>query len=166
MANAAKTVIGRTFGGVALGLLFGVAVFAIERGAGWLGGDGWRGVVSWMMLPLYAFGGAAVLGFTLAIGGIRRAAARLLIDSGVLRKMVERAQAKVPQPAGDVTPSGWFAKHLHATARWLVEQVRGQAAASSVERVAREKIGGWYATPVYLAWGALAVLVVVPPLLI
>lgn len=166
LAGAVRSVVGRTIGGVALGVLFGVAVFALERGLGWLGGDGWRGVVSWLMLPLFAFAGAAVLGFSFAIGGLRRAARRLVVDSGLLRRMVERAQDKLPDELQD-RPRGWLGGKLYGICSWLVTQLRtSKQPAEAVDRFAREQIDGWYATPVYLAWAALAVLVVVPPLLL
>lgn len=135
-----RSIIGRTFGGLALGGLLGIVVFAVERGAGWLGGDGWRTLASWLMLPLFAFAGAAVLGFTFAIGGIRRAAIRLLIDSGALDRVADR----VPRS------EGWIGKQLRRL----------------VTTMARDKIESWYAIPVYLTWAVLAVVVVVPPLLI
>jgi hypothetical protein len=182
VASAAGSLVTRTLGGVALGLLLGVVVFVLERSLGWLDAEGWRRIVMWLMLPLYAVGGAAALGFIFAVGAVRNAAARLLVDSGALRRMVERGLARVrradqqhAEPEAAPAPRGWLGRKLHGigdrVSRVIVERLRSTAApeaetARTIEATARLLIDEWSETPVYLTGAALALLFAVPPFLL
>lgn len=170
VARAAGSFVARTLAGVGLGLLLGVAVFAVERAAGWLGG----GALGWLMLPLYALGAAALLGFIFGLGAVRRAATALLVDSGALRRMIERGLDRVrqaDQPETDPPPRGWLGGKVHALGRTIAARLRSTAAPEAetpaqIDQAARMMIDEWNEIPAYLAWAALAVLFVVPPLLL
>lgn len=183
VAGAAASVLMRTLGGITLGLVVGIVVFVVERAAGWLDAAGWARAAVWLLLPAYAIAGACVLGFVFAVGGVRRAAQTLLVDTGALRRMVERGLARVrkadeARAAGEPdepAPRGWVGTRIHglgrSISRVLVERLRSTAApeaetAATIDQAARMMIDEWSETPVYLALAALALLFVAPPLLI
>jgi hypothetical protein len=132
VANAAGAVLTRTLGGVGLGLVLGVAVFASEKWAGLLDAATTGGrVVVWLLLPLYMAAAAGAVGYFGFWSGIRQAARVILIDSGALRRMVDKllarakkasdkraaaeaASATGAEPPDPPAPRGWVGARIYA----------------------------------------------------
>ena len=53
VANAAGAVITRTLLGIFVGIAAGIAVFVVEKSAGWLDTTGWARAAIWALLPVY-----------------------------------------------------------------------------------------------------------------
>lgn len=90
VSRATAAVAARTFGGALLGLVLGVAAFAIAEWQGWLGASGAR----WLALPWDLIAGVVALGYAGWTLGKRRAARLLLIDSGVIGRLVRGADVE------------------------------------------------------------------------
>lgn len=191
VASAAAAVVARSLGGVAVGAIVGGAGFAIEQASGLLDADGWLVPALWALLPLYVLAGAAALGYAGALSGIRRAAHRLLLDSGALRRTVERglAKARSATARGDADasdanavgtddeppPRGWLGTRVAAirlaTARAVIHHL-GSAAApgadtgAQIDRIASELISDLGTTATIVAVVALAATLAAAPVLL
>ena len=180
VANAASAVITRTLGGTGLGLLVGMTVFIVEKQAGWLDRGGWTGAVLWGLLPVYILAGGAALGYSGFWSGIRGAARAILLETGALRRTVDRMLARARKAAdgtevGEEEPParGWVGTKVAAigrrTARAIVDRL-GSAAApgaetgAQVDRIAGEIIDDVGFVPTIVVIVAMAATFAVAPL--
>lgn len=180
VANAAGTVISRTLGGTGLGLLVGITAFIVEKQAGWLDRGGWTGAVLWGLLPVYIVAGGAALGYSGFWSGIRGAARAILLETGALRRTVERMLARARKAAeggdsgdDDPAPPGWVGTRIAAIGRRIARVIvdRLGAAASpgadtgaQVDRIAGELIDDVGFAPTLIALVALAATFAVAPI--
>lgn len=182
VAGATLSMLLRGVAGVIVGLGLGSVVFFVEKYAGWLdGGGGW----TWLLWPIDALTAAASLGFGFAMAGLRKALQSLLVDSGVLRGMVERGLARVRKAderhaaeaeAGEApAPPGWLGSRIHgfgrSASRVIVENLRSTASpqaetAVTIDATARALIDEWGETLVYLAYAGVALAWIGPPLVL
>jgi len=95
VARAATSLALSIVASVGLGVVIGVLAFVIERACGLLDAEGWLDTAMWALLPIYAIVAAIGLGIAGSIYGTQRAAIHLLVDSGVLQRLVQRVAAKV-----------------------------------------------------------------------
>lgn len=188
VANAIGAVITRTLLGMLLGVVVGVAVFVVEKSAGWLDGTGWNELLAWFLLPVYIVAASAAVGYYGFWSGIRQAARTILIESGWLRVVVERALARARKAAeagaradrDDANPDepparGWIGSRVsalgHSMARTIVARL-GSAAApeaetgAQVDRIAGELIDDVGLVPSIIALVLLAATFAVAPLLL
>ena len=183
VANAAGSLLTRIALGVLGGGALGIVTFAILRLTGLLSAGAWPWLIA---LPLLIAGGMAALTIAGVIRAVRRAASGLLVESGVLRGMVERGLARVraaderqqAAAAGEAEPPpprGWLGGKVHAIgdriARALVPRLRSTAApeaetAETIDKAASAMIDEWGEMPEYLALGGYVVLVVILALLL
>jgi len=188
VANAAGAVITRTLLGGWLGLSIGIAVFIVEKSAGWLDGSGWSGAALWALLPLYVAAGVAVVGYAGFWSGTRRAARTILIDTGALRRMVERMLARARKAAdaragaGDAAadadeppPRGWVGSRVAAIGRGMARTIvdrLGSAAApeadtgAQVDQIAGELIDDLGLIPSIIGLVLLAATFAVAPIVL
>ncbi len=103
ITRAGAALVTRVVGGVALGVVVGVAAFWIAESQGWLGHDAAR----WVALPFQAFAGAAALAYIGWILGKRRAAEVILIDSGLIRRLVREPDAEVEERGSGLVHWAW-----------------------------------------------------------
>jgi hypothetical protein len=179
VAGAVLSLLLFTAGGLMLGAGLGLGVFLLEEYAGWLDGAG-RG--EWLLLPLDVLVTAAAFGFAGFMSALRRALRSLLVDSGVLRRWVERGLARVRKadeaqqlPREPAPPRGWLGSRIHgfgqAASRVIVENLRSSAApqaetAITIDATARALIDEWGETLQYLGYGAVALAWIGPPLVL
>lgn len=172
MVAATLSMFLRAVAGVVIGFVVGTGVFFLENQAGWLdGAGGW----SWLFWPLDALTAAASFGFGFAMAGLRKALSSLLVDSGILRGMVERGLARVRKAderqaaeaeAGEApAPPGWLGSRIHdfgrRASRVIVENLRSTASpqaetTATIDTTARALIDEWGETLVYLAYAGVA----------
>jgi hypothetical protein len=180
VANAAGTVIARTLGGTGLGLLVGITVFIVQKQAGWLERGGWTGAVLWGLLPVYILAGGAALGYSGFWSGIRGAARAVLLETGALRRTVDRMLARArksadgPDAGDDEPPSrGWVGARIAAIgkriARVIVDRLGAAAApgaetGAQVDRIAAELIDDVGFVPTIIVLVVLAATFAVAPL--
>jgi len=179
VAGSVLSILLFTVGGVVLGCVLGLAVFLIEEYAGWLDGAGaWE----WLLFPLDIVVTAGAFGFAGFISALRRALHGLLVDSGVLRRWVERGLARVRKadeaqagPDEPAAPRGWLGNRVHgfgrAASRVIVTNLRSTAApqaetAATIDTTARALIDEWGETLQYLGYGAVALVWIGVPLVL
>lgn len=162
ITRAARVFATRLLGGALLGMLLGLVTFAVLRA---VRGDD----ASWLWLPLLllvAMAGATFVGF---LHGVRAAARALVIDSGLVRRLVEqvrergRAVLDKPRLTGLRGLLGSAMQPLYRTllARFGLESsLFDGAPADAAERWANEWIGAWQRLPEWLVLGGLALVVV------
>ncbi len=191
VASAAGTAIARTVLGVLLGAAVGVVVFAVEKSAGWLEGETRASAaLVWALLPLYLAAGAAAVGYAGFWSGVRRAAHEALVESGALRRMVERVLARARKAAearaaggaddadvdaGEPAPRGWIGARLATLGRSLSDTIVSRLAAAGapqadtgeqVDRIAGELIDELGVLPSVVALVLLTATFAVAPLLL
>ncbi|HUQ08266.1 MAG TPA: hypothetical protein VM261_37495 [Kofleriaceae bacterium] len=195
VANAAGAVLTRTIGGIWLGGVVGVAVFAGEKWAGWLdASSGWGSVVVWLLLPLYIAAAAGAVGYWGFWSGIRQAARVILIDSGALRRMVDKLLARARRsadaraaadaraggaeaadPPDEPAPRGWIGARIYAfgqsLARTVVDRMAVAAApeaetGAQVDQIAEELISDAGLVPSIIFLSLLAATFAVAPLVL
>lgn len=183
VANAAGVAVARTVLGVLLGATIGVVVFIVEKSAGWLDGDTRAGAaLVWALLPLYLAAGAAAIGYAGFWSGVRRAAKLALVESGALRRMVERVLSRARKAAedtdvdaGEPAPRGWIGARLATLGRSLADTIVSRLAAAGapqadtgeqVDRIAGELIDEIGVLPTVVALVLLAATFAVAPLLL
>lgn len=194
VANAAAVAVTRTVLGVLLGATVGVVVFVVEKSAGWLDVDTRAGAaLVWALLPIYLAAGAAAVGYAGFWSGVRRAARVALVESGALRRMVERVLARARKAAdaraaadtdaaaqttgddGEPAPRGWVGARLAALGRSMADTIVDRLAAAGapqadtgeqVDRIAGELIDEIGVLPTVVALVLLAATFAVAPLLL
>jgi len=88
-AKMAAMITGKTIAGVVLGMLIGVAAFAVPYALGWYSvGSGAVAYAVWLLLPAFVVLGSAAYGYAGFRLGTGRAGTYLLIDTGYLGKLV------------------------------------------------------------------------------
>lgn len=189
VANAAGAVITRTLVGMWLGIALGLVVFVVEKSAGWLDASGWTTAAVWLLLPLYLAAGGAALGYAGFWSGIRRATRVVLIDSGSLRRMVDRmlararrsaearaaGEANADADADEPAPKGWVGARLAAVGRAMAHAIVDRLAAAGapeadtgaqVDQIADELIDDVGLIPSVIALLLLAATFAVAPLVL
>jgi hypothetical protein len=189
VANAAGAVLTRTIGGIGLGLVLGVAVFAGEKWAGLLDAATTGGrIVVWLLLPLYMAAAAGAVGYFGFWSGIRQAARVILIDSGALRRMVDRILARArksadaraaadaaAEPPDEPAPRGWVGARIYAfgqsVARTIVDRLAVAAApeaetGAQVDDIAEELISDAGLVPSLIFLALLGATFAVAPLVL
>lgn len=186
VANAAGAAITRTLLGILLGITVGVAVFFVEKSAGWLDATGWTRAAIWALLPAYVAAGGAVLGYGGFWSGIRRAVRIAFIDNGALGRMVDRMLARARKTAGatdtaaaaaeeEPAPKGWGATRLAAIGQSLARTIVARLGSAGnpdaetgaqVTRIADELVDDIGLVPSIIGLVLLAATFAVAPLLL
>jgi len=166
IARAGGALVVRVVGGIVLGLAVAGLAFGVMESQGWLGTSGAR----WLALPFDGIIAAITLGYSGWILGKRRAAEVVLIDSGVVARLVRGAVTG--DPAKDDADTGSsLVRWAKSLARRLIGVAMTQLdpGGDPVKRVTErvcEEIGDWGKVRLYLALGVAAVVLALTPALV
>lgn len=162
VTRAARTFTLRLVGGVALGFVVGLASFLLLRA---IHGD----AASWLWLPLLLVLGLVVLGYVAFGYAVRGAARVLLLDSGLVRSVVQRVHERGVAAIGQqrlegvrgLLGSAMQPLYRALLARFGVEpSLLEDGPATGAERFASDWIALWRRGREWLALAAFALLVV------